>query len=111
MKINKAIGAAMVIGAIAYHMIPNAFSNKGVSKVITDGNNDDSEILKDNADQDIDEAEVLTKKLNKLKADRDQLVRRLSIPQPNLETYQLLSIRLNHLNQTIQTTELRLKDV
>ena len=110
MKFKNVLGAAMVIGAIAYHMIPNAFSDKGVSKDIVDGDND-PEVLKDNADQDIDEAEVLAKKLNKLKADRDQLIRRLSIPQPNLETYQLLSIRLNHLNQVIQTTEMRLKDV
>ena len=107
MKFKKMLGAAMVIGAMAYCIVPNLLFDRKVSNEITD----DPEVLKDNADQDIDEAEVLTKKLNKLKADRDQLIRRLSIPQPNLETYQLLSIRLNHLNQTIQTTEMRLKDV
>ena len=109
-NMKKALGVAMVIGAMAYCMVPNAFVDRKVSKEIVDGNTDDSELLTDNA-EDIDEAEVLTKNLNKLKADRDQLIRRLSIPQPNLETYQLLSIRLNHLNQAIQRTEIRLSDV
>ena len=107
MKIKKAIGVAMVIGAMAYCMIPDIFADRKVSKEITD----DPEVLKDIAGRDIDDPEVLKENLNKLKAERDRLMQRLSIQMPSLETYQLLSVRLNQLNQTIRLTERRLSDV
>ena len=106
-NMKKALGVAMVIGAMAYCMVPDLFADRKVSKDITD----DPEVLKDIAGRDIDDPEVLKENLNKLKAERDRLMQRLSIPMPSLETYQLLSVRLNQLNQTIRLTERRLADV
>ena len=105
MKFKRAIGTAMVIGAMAYCLVPNALVDRKVSKDIGD------DPLKDIPDRDIDDPEVLAESLNKLKAERDRLMQRLSIPMPSLETYQLLSVRLNQLNQTIRLTERRLSDV
>ena len=98
-NMKKALGVALVIGAIAYSMAPDVFFNKGVSK----------NIVQDIPDRDIDDPEVIRENLSKLKAEREKVMQRLATPHTSLEAYQLLSVRLNQLNMSIRSAEKRLE--